>query len=168
MAKEKDKVGLKESYKFCDTDDTYITLHDCYANNISIAEDKLSFYFENGFWVAPDNKHSELDKTVRTDSSQVDFCFEKENSEEIRIYVFRKTVFGRTIRMQWELPKFIELINNKTLRLEFLYQYKGHNEQLYECWLHFDKSPYYYECLLKLPATRVKYYWNNLCPNKTW
>lgn len=86
-------------------DDSCITLHDCCVNNIAVEENQISFCFENGFWVTPEHKQSELIDTVRTDFSRVDFCFEQENSDEISIYVFRKNIFGQIIRDNWSLKK---------------------------------------------------------------
>lgn len=158
----------KEFYKHCDTDDTYLTLHDCIAKNIYIENGVISFCFENGFWVAPDHEHSNLNETVRTDSSRVDFYVEQESHENAIVYVFQKNLFGSIIRKEWSLDKLIDLVNNRVFSLEFSYQYKGYNEQIIDCGLHSDKKLYRYECQLKIPAYKVVYCWNNLCKDKKW
>lgn len=161
-------MNSRDIFKHYDTDNSCITLHDCYATNITIEENRISFYFENGFWITPEHKQSKLTDTVRTDSSRVDFYFSKESLDDFLVYVFRKNIFGKTFREIWEIQKLTELVNKKFLNLEFLYQYKRYNEQLFDCWLHFDKSPYHYECQIKIPTTNVIYNWNNLCTDKKW
>lgn len=32
----------------------------------------------------------------------------------------------------------------------------------------FDKKPYHKECIIKISAPEVSYYWNNLCENRVW
>ncbi len=156
----------KVFYKHCDIDDSFISLHDYYANKIIVEDSMISFYFENGFWITPDHKYNNLNNTVGTDSSMVNFYFEKEYADEILIYVFRKNIFRNTIREEWNLQKLTDFINNKRFRLEILYQYKGYNELIFDCWLHTDKKPYFYECQLKIPTTKATYCWNNLCEDQ--
>lgn len=155
-------------YKHCDSDDSFITLHDCYANRIAFENGILSFYFEDGFWITSEHKSNNLQKTVRTDSSRVDFHLEQFDSEEITVYVFQKSLFGKTIRKELKLNDLVAFVNDGTYSLEFLYQYKGSNEQIIECWLHFDKRPYDYECQLKIPARKTVYHWNDLRADREW
>ena len=56
----------------------------------------------------------------------------------------------------------MKLINNEKYTLEFLYQYRGHNSMIVECWLWSEKKPYHRECELKLLLKTVRYCWNNL------
>ena len=161
-------MNSKETYKHIDTDDTFISLHDCYVTEMLVKDDCITVYFDNGFWIMPEHELSKLTDTVRTDSSRVDFYFDQSVSDEISVYIFRENIFGKTIREQWDIQKLTELINTKSFSLEFLYQYKGGYEQLHDCWLHFQKKPYHYECQLRIPVTKVTYCWNNLCPDKKW
>lgn len=160
--------GTKEFYKHCDTDSTFITLHDCYSKKISLNDDILSFDFENGFWITSGHKHNNLNETVRTDPSRVDFCIRQDDCDEMTIYVFQKKFFGSTIRKEWSLDKLIDLVNNRGFSIEFLYQYESCNAQIIVCWLHFNKKPYHYECQIKISVSKVIYYWNNLCKNQKW
>lgn len=151
-------------YTHTDTDDSVLSLHDCDANRIQFENGILSFYFPNGFWVTPSHHANNCGKTVRTDFSQVDYHID----DDVSIYVFRKNIFGKIIRIEWTLEELVHLINNNTFSLEFLYQYKGYNEELLKCLLHFDKEPYHYECQIEIPTSKVLYRWNNLCYEKSW
>ncbi len=155
-------------YLHYDTEDQFLTLHDCDADKISLEEGILSFYFENGFWITPEHKSSHLKQTVRTDSSKVDFHLLQGDKSSIIIYVFTKKAFGKIIREEWDLTRLINTVNSGHGKLEFLYQYKSDNEQMIECCLFFDKKPYFAECLLKIPQTKVVYCWNNLCEDNVW
>ncbi len=84
------------------------------------------------------------------------------------IYVFKKNIFGKTIRIEWTLEKLVRLVNNNTFSLEFLYQYKTYNKELLKGWLHFCKEPYGDECQIEIPTSKVVYRWNYLCYDKTW
>ena len=152
------------SYNHIDTDDSALSLHDCYSNMINFENNILSFYFENGFWVTPSHNANDSPDVVRTDSSKVEYHIK----DEVTVYIFRKNIFGKTIRDEWKLEELIRLINNSSFGLEFLYQYKNSDEYLLKCWLHFDKKPYHYECELEMPTSKVEYFWNNLRYDKTW
>ncbi len=151
-------------YKFRDTDDSVLSLHDCYANRVKLDNGILSFYFQDGFWVTPSHDANNSANILRTDFAQVDFHIE----DDVFIYVFRKNIFGKTIRTEWTAQELEYFINNNTYRLEFLYQYKNSIEQILKCWLHFDKKPYHYECQIEIPTFKVEYCWNSLCYDKTW
>ena len=157
-----------EKYLHCDNDDSYISLHDCYATKIYFNDNVLSFCFDNGFWIIPEHEFSDVEETVRTDKSRVDFHLEDSSLEDILIYIYRNSIFGKTLRKELPLDKLISLVNEKNYRLEFIYQYKSYNELLFECWLWFDKKPYHYECQLKIPTSKAIYCWNNLCKDKKW
>lgn len=158
----------ESAYKHYDTDDRFLSLHDCYAQKVSFKNGILSFYFENGFWITSEHELNCLEKTVRTDSSKVEFHFSQNDENDVTFYVFSKTIFGKVVREEWQLNKLINAINSNNCKLEFLYQYKGYNEQIIECWLWSDKKPYHKECQLKISATKVVYCWNDLCEEKTW
>lgn len=157
-----------ENYIHIEKDDSYISLHDCYANRICLQSNILSFCFDNGFWIMPEHEFSDVQKTVRTDKSKVDFCFEDTDTEDVSVYIYRNNIFRKTVREEISLDKLVRLVNEKNYRLEFLYQYKGYNELIFECMLWFDKKPYNYECQLKIPTSKVIYNWNNLCKDKKW
>ena len=59
-------------------------------------------------------------------------------------------------------------INNKNCAHEFLYQYKGYNSMIIECWIWSNKKPYHRECELKLSIKDVNYCCNELCKESEW
>ena len=154
-------------YKYCDINDEYISLHDCHATKIIYENGILTFVFNDGIWVTQGHPSNSSDKTLRTDVAEVKFYLKYGNECDITMYVFEEEV-KKTVREEWKISKLIESVNNEKYTLEFLYQYKGYNSVLIECWLWSDKEPYHRECELKLSLTDVKYYWNGLCEDREW
>ena len=155
-------------YTHHDTDDSAVSLHDCFASGGQYENRTLSFSLADGFWIGAEHPANHLHETVRTDAALVTFTFDKIAENDISIYVFQKTLFGRTIRKEWSLPQLIERINRGTSRLEFLYQNKGDYQRIIECCLHLKKHPYLYECQLCLPEKSACYYWNALREDTKW
>ncbi len=60
-------MNEQKVYTHIDTDDSVLSLHDCYANRIQFKNNILSFYFQNGFWVTPSHPANKSDKIIRTD-----------------------------------------------------------------------------------------------------
>ncbi len=145
----------------------FICLHDCCADRILIEKGKISFDFADGFWITPDHKCSNFQEVVKTDSAKVEFFLE-ESFEEIIVYIFRKGVFGKTIRETWTIQKLVDFVNNKANQLEFLYHFKQDHESLFQCELHFNKRPFRYVCQIEIPVVKIVYKWDNLCPDRTW
>lgn len=153
-------------YKHCDNDE-FISLHDCHATKVLFENGILTFVFEDGFWITPGHPENVTDKTIRTDSAEVQFILEVGDEFDVNCYVFNKK-FKKTIREDWELSKLIECVNDKNYTLEFLYQYKNYRSMMIECWLWSKKKPYHRECELKLSLKDVKYYWNDLQKDRVW
>lgn len=154
-------------YKHYDCDDEYISLHDCQATKVISENGVLTFVFQDGIWVAPGHPSNTTDKVLRTDAAEVNFQLEFGDEDDIALYVFEEKR-KKTYREKWELTKLIECINSEKYNLEFLYQYKGYNSMIIECWLWSDKKPYHRECELKLSIKGVKYCWNDLLENREW
>ena len=156
-------------YKNYDSDDTCVLLHDCYADKIELNDNVITVYFDNGFCLIFNHKNNNLNYTVRTDSSKTEFFIDREYFETIKIYVFKKNLFGSVIRKELELDKLINLVNSEKYNLEFIYQYKGDNRlTIFECWIHSNNRRYPIECHIYLPIEKIVYCWNNLCENAKW
>lgn len=153
-------------YKYCDNEDSHISLHDCRATSASINDGILSFYFSDGFWVGENHANNYLKKTVSTDKSKVDFHLACKNEDDVTIYVFTEEKNGKTIREEYDLKNFISCINNGTYELEFLYPYKGYNSIIFCCYIWFDEKPYSKECELVISTSKIVYYWNQLCEDR--
>ncbi len=149
-------------YKYCDDGGEYLSLHDCHATKVSYENGVLSFIFDDGIWVSNGHPSNTIDKTVRTDVAEVKFYLESPDECDITLHVFEKK-FKMTVRKEWELSKLIECINSGKYTLEFLYEYKGYNSIIFECWLWSNKKPYHRECELKLFLAQVNYCWNDFC-----
>lgn len=154
-------------YKYCESNDEHISLHDCHATNIQFENGVVKFFFEDGIWISSEYGGNQLGKTVRTDKAMVAFSLEYGDEIDMCLYVFEKK-FGMTICDEWPLSKLMEGINSKKYTLEFIYQYKGYHSVVMDCWLCSDKKPYHRDCQLKARVTKVEYYWNNLCEDKEW
>lgn len=153
-------------FKHCDSDDSHITLHDCFAEQIKFEDGILSFTFPDGFWVTAQHSQNHSNTIVRTDSSQVDFQIIDEEIDGIEIYVFRKDR-KKIIRDDWEPLNFINAVNAGDFRVEFITQYESYQSYLFKCWVWFDKAPYHSECEIILCSEKVLYRWNELrydCP----
>ena len=146
--------------------DRELTLHDCEAHKILYKDGVLHFCFADGFWVTPNHEENDLDKTVKTDASQVDFSIDDIN--DIGIDVYSRNIFKKTKVEFWDAKKLIDAVNSGKCTIEFIYQYRTYFEQMWRCALRFKKKPYYRECQLHLPGAKATYRWNNLRPDREW
>ena len=87
---------------------------------------------------------------------------------DVTIYVFKKSLFKKTIRVKWTIQELINKINSGKCKLEFIYQFLDHNSRIIECELKLDRKPYHQECILRISAPEVSYYWNNLREDASW
>lgn len=164
------KSGIlrSEMYKYCDIEDSCITLHDCVAEKMNFDNGVLSFLFPHGFWITQQHPKNESDNIVRTDASKVDFQIIDEEIDGICIYVFRKNKKGKLIREEWEMINFINAVNNGDFRVEFITQYKSFQSVLFKCWVWFDRSPYHSECEIILHTEKAAYQWKHLRYDCVW
>lgn len=146
--------------------DEKLLLHDCTAEKILYKDGVLRLYFPEGFWVTPNHEESGLDKTVRTDAAQVDFCVKDIN--DISIHVYTRTAFKRTMVTYWNAGDLIDAVNSGKCTIEFIYQYRTYFEQMWRCDLCFQKRPYCGECQLHIPGAKATYRWNHLRPECEW
>ena len=165
------KQGKEDSdmaFSHCDREDTYLTLHDCTADRAYFENGKLGFAFHDGFWVSPDHPDSHLSKVVRTDHAKVEYTLADGEDYDVTVYVFQKTLFRRVIRTEWTVQELVRRINDGSCKLEFLYSYFDGYTRIMECELTQGKKPYCRECVLRISAPEVSYYWNNLREDRPW
>ena len=155
-------------FSHCDRDERYLSLHDCIAERAYFEDGKLGFQFDDGFWVSPDHPENNLSNLVRTDSSKVEYTLENGASHDVTVYVFKENIFKKTIRIEWTMQELLDNINSGKCKLEFLYQYVDGASRIVECELKLNKKPYRMECVIKISAPKVSYYWNNLRADRTW
>ena len=159
---------LYMNFSHCDKDEKYLSLHDCVAEGAYFKDRKLGFEFNDGFWISPDHPESNLSNIVRTDFSKVEFVLTDGKEYDVTIYVFKKSLFKKTIRVKWTIQELINNINSGKCKLEFIYQFLDHNTRIIECELKLDRKPYHQECILRISAPEVSYYWNNLRVDASW
>lgn len=155
-------------YRYCETDDSFITLHDCKAERLAFNNGILSFFFSDGFWILENHPKNNLKKTVKTDKAQVDFQITDEEIDGISIYIFKKSRRNKIIREEWEADNFIKAVNDGSFKIEFITQYKGFQSVLFKCWVWFNVKPYHMECEIILNTNKIEYMWNNLRKDRVW
>ena len=152
----------------CDHDEKYLSLHDCVAERAYFENGKLGFEFNDGFWVSPDHPESNLPEPVRTECSKVEYTLEDGEDYDVTVYVFKKSCFKKVIRTEWTVHELVNQINTGKCKLEFLYQYIDYPSRIVECELKCNKKPWWQECMLKISAPEVRYYWNHLREDRPW
>ena len=152
----------------CDNSDKHIILHDCIAEKAYFQNGILGFEFEDGFWVSPEHPESDSSTFVKTDFSKAEFVLGRGSEFDITVYVFQRCIFGTTVRKEWKIDKLIDKINSGKCKIEFLYNYEDDGLRIIECYLRFDKRPYFAECQLKLFAPQINYYWNKMLEDRVW
>ncbi|NME35166.1 MULTISPECIES: hypothetical protein [Fusobacterium] len=154
-------------YKHCDLDDSYINLHDCCVEKINFDNGILSFIFPNGFWIMQQHSLNNSENTVLTSSSQVSFSIIDKKIDGIKIYMLNEEN-GIIVREKWNTIDFINAVNNGYFKIEFTKQYKSYQCFHFECWVWFDKEPYYSGCEIILYSENALYYWNDLRYDCCW
>lgn len=157
-----------ERFLHCDTDDELINLHDCKAERAVFGSGVLEFDFGDGFWISPDHSESNLSELVRTDRSKVEFRLIDGDEYDVTVFVFERNIFKQTVRKEWSVQKLVDSINSGEVTIEFLYQYSDGYARIVQCHLWSHKKPYSRECILKIDAPEVRYYWNNIIEDRVW
>lgn len=155
-------------FTHCDTNENYISLHDCKAERAYFDNGILGFDFSDGFWITPDHPESNLDVLVRTDASKVEYVLERGEEFDVIVFVFEKNAFKQTVRKEWSVQKLVDSINSGKVTIEFLYQYTDGYTRIAECHLWSRKKPYSRECVLKIDTSKARYYWNNILEDRVW
>ena len=161
-------------FSHCNQDEKHLTLHDCIAERAYFENGKLGFEFSDGFWISPKHPESNLSKLVRTDFSKVEYILENGEDYDVTVFVFKRSScfkrfsYKKAIRIEWTVQELVNKINSGKCKLEFLYQYVDYKSRIIECELKFDKKPYHRECVIKISAPKVSYYWNNLREDRPW
>lgn len=159
-----------EQFRYQDTDEQFLTLHDCRADQAMINGGVLSFVFPDGIRITPNHPENPTGKVVRTGPARV--CFPLLNGaqhignvwddwEDVSVYVFRKLWFGLTIRQEWSLFKLLYWLNTRKGELEFISRYDGYLDRIYECCLWQKKRPYHRDCQLMISVKQPVFCWND-------
>ncbi len=152
----------------CDHDEKHLTLHDCIAERAYFEDGKLGFEFADGFWVSPDHPESHLTQLVRTDASKVEYILQDGKDYDVTIYVFEMSFSGKIVGNMWTCQELVDAIRTRKCKLEFLSQYIGYHSRMVECELISHVEPYRRQCIMRISAPDVRYYWNNLRKDRPW
>jgi len=150
-------------YKYQDTNEAWVGLHDCSATRAKFKEGMLSFVFPNGIWILDSHEANDTGNTVRSGEAKVRYEL-LYPEDDVTVYVYKSKSADKTVRKEWKLKKLIQKINDGECRLEFLYQYKCGNGLIILCVLHSEQKPYFRECELRMLVNGVTYLWNEICP----
>ena len=148
----------------------YITLHDCVVNSAEAFDDVLSLTFDDGFWILADTKYNPCGETARTDKSKINFT---EFDEQLSVfYLFKRHyIFGKrlcTTRKKVELKEVYKKINKGEWKIEFNEKYNGVHQVLFFGGVTTKKKIWAYEFQMVIDCDKIKYYWNNIRPDRKW
>ena len=153
--------------------DTYpnIILHDCYATAITVIDENLNLEFADGFWIVGNSKYNSHEETLRTDLSHLQFTncdFEDINISLFKDYrLFRNSLF--TIKKNLSLEELYTKVNSGQWNLEFIEEYYAYSSALFQCAIHTEYKPYYYDCQIEIGRyDEMVYYWDNLRSDMTF
>ena len=120
-------------YKFTDSLDSGIGLHDCRANNLILEEESMTFVFDEGIYVLPENTNNPTGELCFTDRAEITFrdTLFKEPGNSCTVYIFSDTD-DENVSLREEIPlqKLADMLA-EGIELEFLYTYKGYRSYIF-------------------------------------
>ncbi len=151
-------------YLYSDTNQKHdISLHDCFADAVTLQRNILTFHFSEGFYLRETQAQKPFQELAHTGESEMRIQLLYTNPDvNITIYLINEEYEG-TYRYEISLEEFMKRIRQGE-QLEFLYAYQGMDTDdiLFRCELHFDKHPYRRECILIISAKEISYHWNEI------
>lgn len=159
---------VKKEFQHRDENDKFLTLHDCCADAATLADGVLTFSFSDGFWIIPTHPANNLEQTVRTDASKVEFVLEKGEYAALYVYTIKRFPRKQTLREEWSVEKLLDKINSGICQLEFLYPFECGNQRIFQCVLHFNRKPFFKEADLEITVQKSTYFWNHLRADCPW
>ena len=151
-------------YLYSDTNQKHdISLHDCFADAVTLQRNILTFHFSEGFYLRETQAQKPFQELAHTGESEMRIQLLYTNPDvNITIYLINEEYEG-TYRYEISLEEFMKRIRQDE-QLEFLYAYQGMDTDdiLFRCELHFDKHPYRRECILIISAKEISYHWNEI------
>ena len=144
-----------------------LTLHDCIATDAQLCGGVLSFFFDEGFWIASFHPENGTGNTVRTDASEVKYYLSRGISEDCTVYIFRR-FFKAVLRKSLSVEELVSMIRKKKCSIEFSYQYEDGYSRIIKCTLHYPRRPYHEECELAIYVEGEEYLWNELREDYVW
>ena len=152
-------------YKYSDNDTGHFSLHDCRATKLTIGDHKLTFEFEDGFYLCGGTMLNQY-----TGKSEVSFTTTSDRPDwNISVYLIEyldtdeDSEEERAIRTSMLLDKFTELLKNGA-ELEFIDEYSSYEKFFYDCVLWYPKGevPRTVDCQIFINAKDITYRWNEI------
>lgn len=163
---------MSETFIHCEDSNEFLTLHDCIAEKVYLRDGILTFEFPDGFWIGPEHPDNPYNECLRTDKAKVEFVLE--NGEGYDVFVWLHVRENKKSRKQtvrhWDIDLLIKNINAGKCAYEFLDEYRNTQvpEQLICGQLRGEGKYTFCECWMRIYATKVNYYWNNVLPDRPW
>lgn len=164
---------MSEKYIHIDTDNRFLTLHDCIAEKVYLQDGVLVFEFPDGFWIGPEHPDNPYNECLRTDKARVEFVLE--NGEEYDVFAWLHVQENpksrkKTVR-NWEIAQLIKNVNSGKCAYEFIEHYintQSPTDNVIEGELRGEGKLNFSQCWLRIWATKVNYCWNNVLPDRPW
>lgn len=163
----------EQSFIHCDNSNEFLTLHDCIAERAYICDGKLVFEFPDGFYISAQHPDNPYGNCLLTDAARVEFVLEDSYGYHAYAWLFvreRKKNSKKTVRY-WDLDLFMKKVNSGMCKFEFTEHYMNtqnpFDNVICGC-LRGNKKLSFCECWMRIYATKINYYWNNLCPDRPW
>lgn len=164
---------MSEKYIHIDTDNRFLTLHDCIAEKVYLQDGVLVFELNDGFWIGPEHPDNPYNECLRTDKARVEFVLE--NGEEYDAYAWLHVQENpksrkKTVR-NWEIAQLIKNVNSGKCAFEFWDEYHNPHvpvERLIGGELRGEGKLNFSQCWMRIYATKVNYCWNHVLPDRPW
>lgn len=129
-----------------------VSLHDCRTNRILQEDRYITFCFPNGFYAL---RNVDVPEDYKAEMR----CHLDRHSDGISVSVFRKTLFGKTVREDWPPEKFVSSVNSGKYEFEFVYTYRRYHGILFQGYLWTKRRPWWRECEIEFQTDEITYRW---------
>ena len=132
-----------------------VSLHDCRTNHIQYEEQFIKFFIPDGFYLIHGADSSEPTESY---NAEVTCRFMDRYEERFRVTVYRKNIFGQTVRED-RTDRFVSAVNAGKVEFEFVYTYRSYHGVLFKGYLWRKKKPWWRECEIELMTDEITYSW---------
>ncbi len=160
---------MNDNFIHCEDNNTNLTLHDCIAEKVYLQDGVLVFEFPDGFWIGSEHPDNPYKECLRTDASRVEFVLENDEGCVAYAWLFvreNRRSSKKTVR-HWDMDLLMKNINSQKCAYEFIEHYantQSPTENVIKGELRGEGKINFSECWLRIWATKVNYYWNNIIP----
>ncbi|MBR6506748.1 MAG: hypothetical protein IKT37_04010 [Clostridia bacterium] len=164
---------MNDNFIHCEDNNTHLTLHDCIAEKVYLRDGVLVFEFPDGFWIGSEHPDNPYKECLRTDASRVEFVLENGEGYDAFAWLFvgeNRKSSKKTVR-NWDFDLFMKKINSGKCAYEFFEHYantQSPTDNVIEGELRGEGKLNFAQCWLRIWATKVYYYWNNVRPDRPW